>query len=236
MRLRLSSPLSAAMVRSLRRVLSPGPPSPSQRITSWRKPFRLDHQQSPGSKAIQEGRPHIIEVRARRPILMEVSNCLSHRCHMPKKDPEVVKYVMLNFSGSEGDDVRINFTLRISPDTSSDLSKYVDLTLNGWDIEVDFPDSLWISPLGLSWMLFYGVAAEQEPVNEGILTFIARVLAGEDSSITQAAAQLFLQTQVTVTFMNIAYPENAYSWGLADTNDQTVILRATPAIGFPILF
>ena len=85
-----------------------------------------------------------------------------------------------------------------------------------------------IFPLGLLWMLFYGVAAEQEPVNEGILTFIAGVLAGEDSSITQVAAQSFLQTQVMVTFMNIAYPENAYSWGLADTNDQTVILRATP--------
>jgi hypothetical protein len=82
--------------------------------------------------------------------------------------------------------------------------------------------------------LLYRVTAEQEPVNEEILTIIANLLAGGHSS--RAEAQSFLQTKATVTFMNITYPENSYSWGLADANGQTIILRATPVIDFLILF
>jgi hypothetical protein len=140
----------------------------------------------------------------------------------------------LNFVGSTGDDVRINFTLRISPDSSSNLALFFDLRLNGWDIEVDFPDSLWVSAQDLASDLIYGVGAEQGPVNAGIFNFIASVLAKQDG-ISLEIAQSFLQTEVTVTFVDITYPEIAHSWGLAATDDQTVVLRATPAIGFPRL-
>jgi hypothetical protein len=111
----------------------------------------------------------------------------------------------LNFVGSTGDDVRINFTLRISPDSSSNLALFFDLRLNGWDIEVDFPDSLWVSAQDLASDLIYGVGAEQGPVNAGIFNFIASVLAKQDG-ISLEIAQSFLQTEVTVTFVDITYP------------------------------
>jgi hypothetical protein len=141
----------------------------------------------------------------------------------------------INFVGSSNE-VRLIFNVWIAPATGSDIQDYFNLTVNGWDINVYFPDTLFITAGEIADALVRGIPAADGSVSAGVVnTLAADLVAQGEGLITLDQAKTFFNNEVTVTFANITYPEELHSWGLSDTNDTTIIIRATPAIGFPQL-
>jgi hypothetical protein len=141
----------------------------------------------------------------------------------------------INFVGSSNE-VRLIFNVWIAPTTGSDIQDYFNLTVNGWDINVYFPDTLFITAGEIADALVRGIPAADGSVSAGVVnTLAADLVAQGEGLITTDQAKTFFNNEVTVTFANITYPEELHSWGLSDTNDTTIIIRATPAIGFPQL-
>jgi len=141
----------------------------------------------------------------------------------------------INFVGSSAE-VRLIFNVWIAPATGSDIRDYFNLTVNGWDVNVYFPDTLFISASDIANALVHGIPAADGSVSAGVVGTLANDLVGlADGLITLDQAKNFFGNDVTVTFANIAYPAQLHSWGLSDTSDTTIILTATPAIAFPQL-
>lgn len=139
----------------------------------------------------------------------------------------------LNFSGSQGQ-VNINFNVSIAPDTSPALQSFLDVSINGWNINVGWPTSWFESADDVLNKIRSGIAGAGTNINNAVLARIQSILETDDGIPSQLAAN-FLNNEVSVTFSGVGYP-TSHSWGINDTNDNTVVIVADPCIGFPRRF
>jgi hypothetical protein len=136
----------------------------------------------------------------------------------------------LNFAGSEGQ-VSMNFNIWIAPDTSPDLGDFLDLSINGWDINVGWPTSWFESADDVLNKIKAGIAAAGSSINTAVLKRMEAILETQDS-LTAGQAASFLDNEVSVVFFGVGYPTR-HSWNIGDTSDGTIVLTANPCIGFP---
>jgi hypothetical protein len=136
----------------------------------------------------------------------------------------------LNFNGSEGQ-VSMNFNIWIAPDTSPNLGDFLDLSINGWDINVGWPTSIFESADDVLNKIKAGIAASGSSINAAVLTRMEGILEAQEG-LTASMASNFLNNDVSVVFYGIGYP-TAHSWNIGDTSDGTIVLTANPCIGFP---
>ena len=136
----------------------------------------------------------------------------------------------LNFSGSEGQ-VSLEFNIVVAPDTSPDLDDFLDLSINGWDINVGWPTSWFESADDVLNKILSGIAGAGGSMNSAVLARMETILENQDGLSAQLAAN-FLNNDVSVTFYGVGYP-NHHSWNIGDTSDRTIVLVANPCIGFP---
>jgi len=136
----------------------------------------------------------------------------------------------LNFSGSEGQ-VSMNFNISIAPDTSPNLGDFLDLSINGWDINVGWPTSWFESAGDVLNKIKSGIAAAGSSINTAVLKRMAGILEAQEG-LTASMASNFLDNEVSVVFFGVGYP-TPHSWNIGDTSDGTIVLTASPCISFP---
>ena len=136
----------------------------------------------------------------------------------------------LNFSGSDGQ-VSLEFNVVIAPDTSPDLTDFLDLSINGWDINVGWPTSWFESADDVLNKILSGIAGAGGSMNTAVLARMEGILESQEGLSSKTAAN-FLDNEVSVTFYGVGYP-NKHSWNIGDTSDRTIVLVANPCIGFP---
>lgn len=139
----------------------------------------------------------------------------------------------LNFAGSDGQ-VNINFNISVAPDTSNNLADFLDLAINGWNINVGWPTSWFESANDVLNKIKSGIAGAGTNVNKAVLQLMAKILTTEEG-ISEGMAETFVNNEVSVVFYGVGYP-NKHSWGIGNTTDSTVVLVANPCIGFPRSF
>lgn len=136
----------------------------------------------------------------------------------------------LNFSGSTGQ-VSLNFNIWIAPDTSPNLNNFLDLSINGWDINVGWPESWFESADDVLNKIKSSIAGAGSSANQAVLKRMEGILESQEG-LDEKSASDFLKNEVVVTFSGIVYPKK-YSWGIGDTSNKTIVLVANPCIGYP---
>ena len=136
----------------------------------------------------------------------------------------------LTFAGSEGQ-VSLAFGINITPDLSQDLQTFLDINLNGWHINVGFPTDLGESADDVLNSIRSGLGTAATGLNATVLQQMQTILEAQEG-LTASMAMTFLTQDVSVTFMDVNFP-NQHSWGIGDTSDKTIVLTADPCIGFP---
>lgn len=127
--------------------------------------------------------------------------------------------------------VQIDFGLTITPDTSTNLQSFLDPSITFANINIDFPTSLFTSYNDILQMLQEKIAGAGSSMNSAVLAKMEGILETDDH-VTPATAQKFLTQEVSVTFMDVTFP-NQHTWGIGDTSDPTVVIAANPCLGFP---
>jgi hypothetical protein len=136
----------------------------------------------------------------------------------------------LSFSGSHlGADVR--FGIALTPDTSFDLTTFLDLQLTSWNIHVGWPADWCTNADDILTEIVGGLQDASASMNA---TVLARIKAGivEREPILAGEIDAFLASDVSVTFMDVTYP-NQYTWPMSHTTDPTVVITGDLCIGYP---
>jgi hypothetical protein len=107
----------------------------------------------------------------------------------------------LNFAGSRSE-AKINFNVLIGPDTSTNLDNLLDLSLNGYNIHVGWPDSWCKSAGDILKEIESGITSADSAANANILARITQELSTDDD-IPLLLAQNFLDNQASITFMGV---------------------------------
>ena len=136
----------------------------------------------------------------------------------------------LSFSGSHsGADVR--FGIAITPDTSFDLTTFLDLQLTSWDIHVGWPADWCTNANDILAEIVGGLQDAGASMNATVLARIKAALV-EQEPILAGEVDTFLASDVSVTFMDITYPTQ-YTWPISNTTDSTVVITGDLCIGYP---
>ena len=110
----------------------------------------------------------------------------------------------LAFSGSDaGADV--TFGISITPDTSFDLTTFLDLQLSSWNIHVGWPADWYMSADDILAEIVQGVQNAGASMNASVLTKIKNVFETEEP-LPSSYANMFFDSDVSVTFRDITYP------------------------------
>jgi len=136
----------------------------------------------------------------------------------------------LNFSGSEGQ-VSINFNIWTAANISPNLKDFLDLSINGWDINVGWPTSWGESANNVLNKIKSGIAGTGSSINTVVLQRMEGLLESQEG-LSASVVSKFLNQEVSVTFYGIGYP-HSHSWGIGHTSDKTIVLTANPCIGYP---
>lgn len=136
----------------------------------------------------------------------------------------------LGVSGSESE-ADIQFGISLVPDASYNLSSWVQLQLNGYDISVGWPESWCKSAHDILVQIENSLGSEDGTVNGDIKTLIKQVLQSDVPGNSAAIANdLFNMT--SITFTSIVLP-NRHQWALSATGDKTEVIAVHPTIGWP---
>lgn len=109
----------------------------------------------------------------------------------------------LHFYGTDGQ-VGMNFNLWIAADTSPNLNSFLDLSINGYSINVDWPTSIVESADDVLNKIKSGIAGAGSSVNQAVLKRMEGILDSQEH-LTASLASTFL-SNVSVTFYGIGYP------------------------------
>ncbi len=144
----------------------------------------------------------------------------------------------LAFSGSHaGADVK--FGISIVPDTSFDLSTFLDLRLASWNINVGWPADWCTNADDILTQIVSGLQGAGTSMNASVLTRMEAIFAEEEglpdpatNSGVAALVSKFFNSDVAVTFMDVTFPTQ-HTWALSNTTDSTVVITGDLCIGYP---
>lgn len=135
-----------------------------------------------------------------------------------------------NISGSESE-VSLDFGLRITPDTSANLNVYFDLALNGWNINVGWPESWCESATDVLNSIKAGLQTAGSAANKLVASQISTILQSAPLNLSSGEA-ITLLDNVSIQFVYASYPNN-HTWGLSNKTDSTIVIFPQPVIGYP---
>lgn len=136
----------------------------------------------------------------------------------------------LSFSGSDsGADVK--FGISITPDTSFDLSTFLDLRLSSWNIHVGWPADWCTNADEVLAEIVRRLQNAGASMNASVLTKMETIFA-EVENLPTSVVSAFFTSDVSVTFMDVTYPTQ-HTWPLSNTSDSTVVVTGDLCIGYP---
>jgi hypothetical protein len=133
-------------------------------------------------------------------------------------------------SGSESQ-VSLQFGVWVTPDLSSNLNLYLDLSLNGYNINVGWPEDWCESPGDVLNSIQSGLQSADSAANSVVSSAILGILTGAPLNLSQQIATALVNS-TSFQFVSLSYPVN-YNWALSDTGNPTVVLTPNLAIGYP---
>ncbi len=144
----------------------------------------------------------------------------------------------LSFSGSQsGADVK--FGISIVPDTSFDLSTFLDLQLTSWNIHVGWPADWCTNADAVLAEIVQGLQGAATSMNKSVLTRMEQFFASQeglpDPTTNPGSASIintFFNSDVSVTFMDITYPTQD-TWPISNTSDSTAVITGDLCVGYP---
>jgi hypothetical protein len=136
----------------------------------------------------------------------------------------------LAFSGSDSG-ADITFGISIIPDTSFDLTTFLDLQLSSWNIHVGWPADWCTNADDILAEIVQGIQNAAASMNVSVLTKIKNVFETEEPLLS-SYANTFFDSDVSVTFRDITYP-GPHTWKLSDSTDATVVIGGDLCIGYP---
>jgi hypothetical protein len=136
----------------------------------------------------------------------------------------------LGVAGSEGQ-ADVQFGVAIVPDTSWNLSSFIDLNLNGWNINVGWPSSWCKSADDILSDIKSGLSKDDSQANSFIKGQIQDILEKPPVGLSAQLAGTLLKN-VSVTFTTIVFP-NSHEWALSNTTDNTIVMAVHPTLGYP---
>lgn len=138
-----------------------------------------------------------------------------------------------NVVGSK-EGVDLQFGFRVIAHTGSNLSVFVELAIDGWNIYVGFPADFCTNAHAVRLQIQAALANETGPANVIVRKKILEVFQAPPLSLkADIATQLF--NLVSITFSSIIFPGN-HNWALSNVNDNTTVMSVHPTIGFPRAF
>jgi hypothetical protein len=117
------------------------------------------------------------------------------------------------------------------PDTSFELNTFLDLALSSWNINVGWPADWCTNADDILAEIVRGLQSAAGSMNASVLTKLEQAFA-EMESLPVSVANAFLNTDVSVTFMDLTFPTQ-YTWPASNTTDPTVVIAGDICIGYP---
>lgn len=133
----------------------------------------------------------------------------------------------LSFSGSSSG-ANVEFGISIIPDSSFELTTYLDLLLTSWNIHVGWPADWCTNADSILAEIVQGLQGAASNMNAAVLKKIKSVAAGEGLPLPAN----FFTSVASVTFMDISYPTQ-HKWPMSNTTDSTVVITGDLCIGYP---
>ena len=143
----------------------------------------------------------------------------------------------LSFSGSKsGADVK--FGISIVPDTSFDLSTFLDLRLSSWNIHVGWPADWCTNADDILVEIVGGLQGAASSMNASVLTDMERFFAAKEGlplgpgGAIPPIVKTFFNSDVSVPFMDLTFPTQ-HTWAMSNTPDSTLVIAGDLCIGYP---
>jgi hypothetical protein len=125
----------------------------------------------------------------------------------------------------------IQFGIQIVPDTSTNLSLYLDLALDGWDISVGFPADWCTNADDILNNIRSALQTSGSTTNKLVSAAITKVFEEPPLSLSSTVTQKVLD-HVSIQFVSVSLP-NKHTWALSDETDETVVIVPQLTLGFP---
>jgi hypothetical protein len=136
----------------------------------------------------------------------------------------------LAFAGSDSG-ANIQFGISITPDTSFDLSTFLDLRLSSWNIDVGWPADWCDNADDILIEIHRGLHDAGSSMNATVLSKMETIFA-DIEHLPPAVVHTFFQSDASVTFMDVTYP-TPYTWPISDATDPTVVVAGDLCVGYP---
>jgi hypothetical protein len=138
----------------------------------------------------------------------------------------------LNLVGSEGQ-INLQFGIAITPDRSSNLGVYFDLALNGYNINVGWPESWCESADDVLNSIKSGLQTAGSAANSVVESQLTKILKAAPLNLTATEASNLLKN-VSIQFESVSFAN--HSWALSNTSDPTIVISPGPILGYPRTF
>jgi hypothetical protein len=138
----------------------------------------------------------------------------------------------LNVVGSEGP-TNLQFGIAITPDTSPNLGVYFDLALNGYNINVGWPESWCESANDVLNSIKSGLQTAGSAANNVVQSQLMTILQAAPLNLTATEANNLLKN-VSIQFESVSFAD--YSWALSNKSDPTIVISPGPILGYPQAF
>ena len=136
----------------------------------------------------------------------------------------------LGVTGSESQ-ANIQFGVQIVPDRSPNLGVWLDVAINGWNVNVGWPESWCESAGDIVNSIKSAIQTAGSSVNKVVEQEILNTLQGAPLNLTSNEANTIFD-DTSFQFVSLNFDDN-YSWPLSNGNDRTVVLKPNVAIGYP---
>jgi hypothetical protein len=143
----------------------------------------------------------------------------------------------LSFSGSQSG-ANVKFGISIVPDTSFDLSTFLDLRLSSWNIHVGWPADWCTNADDILTEIVAGLQGAATSMNAAVLTRMEEFFAAQENlpegpgGTVSPIVKTFFNSDVSVTFMDVTFPDQ-HTWALSNTTDSTVVITGDLCVGYP---
>jgi hypothetical protein len=132
----------------------------------------------------------------------------------------------LSFEGSHRGAV-VQFDVSVAPSDSHQLSRFLFLGLEQYEIDVDLPASLCENAQDVLHQLFSGIWRATTTANQMVLSEL------EDASGKPPdQAQEFFERRTSTSIMDVTWLDS-HSWSIGATDDNTPVFVVDPCFGYP---
>jgi hypothetical protein len=125
----------------------------------------------------------------------------------------------------------IQFGIQLVPDTSTNLSIFFDLALDGYNIHVGFPADWCTSADDILNSIKSALQTSGSKANQLVSGTITKAFEGPPLNLSSTVTQKLLDS-VSIQFVTMSLP-NKHTWALSDQSDRTIVVVPQLTLGFP---